>query len=381
MSNENTEYRTPGQFLELLLSQRGWTKRTLATVLLMDESSISKTVADKQPISADLALKLEGVFNVPAEKFLEVQRNYDLAIARLAARPDPGRKTRAHLFGDLPIAEMMKRSWIYVENPRDIRQVEDALVKFFRANSPEEIEILPHAAKKTQVGPDVTPAQLAWLYRVKSIAEETLVASFSRAAVLSAITKLSNMRRTPEELRKVPRILNEAGIRFVIVESLTAAKIDGVCFWLNDIAPVIGISMRHDRVDNFWFVLRHELEHVLQGHGKSVVALDSELEGERAGTGPNIPEEERVANEAAADFCVPNQMMAAFISRKAPFFSERDLLGFSKTINVHPGLVAGQLQHKTKRYDRFRNHLVKVRNIIAPSAIVDGWGDVAPVDL
>ena len=43
-------------------------------------------------------------------------------------------------------------------------------------------------------------------------------------------------------------------------------------------------------------------------------------------------------------------------------------------------MLAGQLQRKTDRYDRFRNHLTKVRTIILPNAIKDGWGDVAPVE-
>jgi HTH-type transcriptional regulator/antitoxin HigA len=46
-------------------------------------------------------------------------------------------------------------------------------------------------------------------------------------------------------------------------------------------------------------------------------------------------------------------------------------------ISVHPGLIAGQLRRRTNRYDRFVNHLAKVRSIIAPNAITDGWGDVA----
>jgi HTH-type transcriptional regulator/antitoxin HigA len=46
---------------------------------------------------------------------------------------------------------------------------------------------------------------------------------------------------------------------------------------------------------------------------------------------------------------------------------------------VHPGLIAGQLRRRLNRYDRFGNHLVKVRSIIAPNAITDGWGNVAPL--
>ena len=72
--------------------------------------------------------------------------------------------------------------------------------------------------------------------------------------------------------------------------------------------------------------------------------------------------------------------MEKFVTVKDPFYAERDILGFARTLNIHPGLVAGQLQHKTGRYDRFRDHLVKIRSIVAPGAMVDGWGDVAPVE-
>src|SRR5437879_9511971 len=128
-----------------------------------------------------------------------------------------------------------------------------------------------------------------------------LVARYSSSALRSALSKLSNLRSAPEEARKVPRILAECGVRYAIVESLASAKIDGVAFWLNDNSPVIGMTLRHDRIDNFWFVLRHEIEHILRLHGRTGTMLDAELEGERAGTGPNISEEERVANEAAAN--------------------------------------------------------------------------------
>ena len=160
------------------------------------------------------------------------------------------------------------------------------------------------------------PSQLAWLYRVKQIAGGMIVHPYSPRAVQRAMPDLSALLSAPEEARKVPRILAECGIRFAIVESLSSAKIDGVCFWLDETSPVIGMSLRYDRIDNFWFVLRHELEHVLRLHGRTSIYLDVELEGERAGTGADIIEEERQANEAAAAFCVPQERLNSFIARK-----------------------------------------------------------------
>jgi HTH-type transcriptional regulator/antitoxin HigA len=203
-----------------------------------------------------------------------------------------------------------------------------------------------------------------------------LVARYSPQALTGALGKLRQSMLAAEDVARVPRILMECGVRFVVVESLTSAKIDGVCFWLNERSPVIAISLRYDRIDNFWFVLRHEIEHVLQMHG---TMLDVELEGDRAGTGEGVAEEERVANSAAQEFCVPSKMMKDFVDRKAPFFAERDLIAFARILKVHPGIVAGQLQRKTGRYDRFRDHLAKVRANILPNAIKDGWGNVAPV--
>ena len=67
--------------------------------------------------------------------------------------------------------------------------------------------------------------------------------------------------------------------------------------------------------------------------------LDTELEGENAGTGTQIDEEERVANAAAAEFCVPKKMMDAFVARKAPIFSEKDVVTAFDMVNLSTFIV------------------------------------------
>lgn len=378
MNEKYTDCKTPGQLIEAALKEKNWTQRVLAIVLGVDETGLNKIIADKRAVSAEMALHLEEVLAVPAAQFLRLQAEYELAKARIVAKPDPKRSTRAHLYAGLPVSEMVKRGWLDATDVRDTERVEAELARFFGVGRIEDVEVLPHAAKKTAVNGPATPAQIAWLHRVRQIAAEMIVPKYTNLACRRAIERLQSLLSAAEEVRKVPRILAEAGIRFLLVEALPQAKIDGVCFWLNDDSPVIALSMRYDRIDNFWFVLRHELEHVIQGHGKEAAILD-DLEGERASTSASIPEEERIANQAASEFCVPRKSMDSFVARKSPFFAERDLLGMAATLKIHPGLIAGQLQHRTGRYDRFRTHLVKVRALVAPSAIVDGWGDIAPV--
>jgi HTH-type transcriptional regulator / antitoxin HigA len=376
------EYRTPGQLIEALLNERGWSQRSLAVILDKGETSINKLISGQSRVSAEMALALEEVFAVDAERFLELQHQYDLAKARIEARPDPGRANRAKIYGDLPVAKMIERGWIQAEGIRDTENVERELRRFFGVNRLEDAEIMPHAARKTQTSIEATPAQMAWLYRVKSIAEGMLVGSYSPKAVEIAIANIKPLLGHPEHMRRVPRILAEAGIRFVVVEGLPGGKIDGVCLWLNERSPVVGMTLRFDRIDNFIFVLRHELEHVKNRDGMNGGAmLDVDLGGDvHVELETTVAQQEVIANAAAAEFCIPSKMMDAFIKRKAPYFSERDLIGFARTMKVHPGIVAGQLQRRTEQYHKFRQHLVSVREYIIPTAETDGWGDIHPIE-
>jgi len=179
----------------------------------------------------------------------------------------------------------------------------------------------------------------------------------------------------PEEIRQVSRILAEAGVRLVIVEFLPGAKIDGATFWLND-TPVIALSIRFDRIDNFWFVLRHEIEHVLNRDG--LVTVDIELT-EQLQRKDILPPEEVKANTAAAEFLVPKSELDSFITRVRPLYSEQRILLFAKRIGVHPGVVVGQLQFRDEvPYTHFHKHLTKIREIVTQTAVTDGWGTVPP---
>lgn len=373
----NDSFKTPGQYVEWLLTERGWSKRVLAHVLGVAEPAVTRIVSDEKAMDGELALILSEVFEVPAEKFMDLQKSYELATARIKARPDPSRAARANIFGNLPVGDMIKRGWLRAKDIKD-PAVESELIRFFGANRVEDIEALPHAAKRTKVSVDATPFQIAWLYRVKQIAKEMLVAKFSPQSCEIAISKLKPLLASPEEARKAPKILAEAGIRFLIVESLPGAKIDGVCFWLNENSPVIALTMRFDRIDNFWFVLRHELEHVKRGHGKNHIMLDADMD--EGNSTASVDEEERTANEAASEFCVPQEKLKQFIARKLPFFRDHDILAFAKIAGVHPGLIAGQIRRKLNEYHRFGNYLAKVRSSVLPSAVVDGWGNSYPTE-
>ena len=90
--------------------------------------------------------------------------------------------------------------------------------------------------------------------------------------------------------------------------------------------------------------------------------------------------QEQRANTEAGDFLVPRPELESFIGRVRPLYSEQRILLFAKRIGVHPGLVVGQLQHRSEvPYTHFHKFLVKVREIITQTALTDGWGTVPAI--
>jgi HTH-type transcriptional regulator/antitoxin HigA len=375
MNSFDKDTPPPGLFIKEELEARGWAQRDLAYILGITEQAVTRLLTGKYGISPEMAKALGEAFDVSPELFINLQRAYDLAHAR---EPDPGVARRGRLQSVYPVREMISRGWLENAEPATL---EVQMKAFLRAANSNDVLQINHAAKKTNAGEPPTPAQLAWLYRVMQIAEAVVCKPYSERGLKEAIPRLKQLMAHPEAVRDIPRILAECGVRFVIVEGLASSKIDGVCFWLDADRPVIGMSLRHDRIDNFWFVLMHEIAHVLHRHGKDEPIIDVELEGDRATDSVTNLAHENVANRSAADYCITEHEMITFVARKSPFFSERDIVGFAIRMGVHPGIVVGQIHNRTKRYPLLRKYLVKVREYLLPGAMVDGWGQVAPVSL
>lgn len=368
---------SPGEYIRNELERRGWLQRDLAFMLHVPEQAINMVVAGKRALSADMARLLSVAFDKPPEFLLGLQKNHEISQELAHAKePDPSVIKMVQWQSRYPIRDMIKRGWLDADSTSTI--TEEQLADFFKVANVTDPPRLPHAAKKTgSYSDEISGAQFAWLARVAQIAERLIVPDYSEKTLRDKLPKLRSMMRTPEDVSGVPRILHECGIRFVLVEVLPGSKIDGVCFWLKEnTSPVVGLSLRFDRIDNFWFVLRHELEHVLRRHGVEKIRIDDNLD---VADEAELPPEEKQANAAASDFCVPTAKMDSWIARKAPFFSERELLGFATLQQVHPGIVAGQFRNRTKKYNLFTKYLVKVRNALLSSAVVDGWGAIYPI--
>ncbi len=91
------------------------------------------------------------------------------------------------------------------------------------------------------------------------------------------------------------------------------------------------------------------------------------------------PEAEISADAFACNFLVPKQEIESFIARVRPLYSRVRINQFANRIQVHPGIIVGQLQHRKEiKYSQGREMLVKVRESVIQSAVTDGWGHYPP---
>lgn len=359
----------PGDYIREELDERGWSQIEFAEILGVSTSTVSDLILGKRAVTPDNAKALEAALGAPAEYWLNLD-----AYFRLWSDPSPVPEhvsKRARIRERFPVRHMINRGWI--ESSSNVEVLETRVLEWFGVASLDDELQLPHAARKgaSLDGYDATsPKQLAWLFRVKHMAEAQQVPLYTPSKLKGALRDLRSLMIAPEEIRHVPRILAEAGVRFVVVEYLPSSKIDGVCFWLNENQPVIGMSLRLDRIDNFWFVLRHEIEHVLN--------RDASVDTDLSPNNDEVSDQEKRANAAAAAFGVTTKTMDDFVARKSPPFSRNRIENFAHRIGVHPGIVVGQLQRRLDRWDLHRPLLVKVRHHVVPSAFTDGYGHVAP---
>jgi HTH-type transcriptional regulator/antitoxin HigA len=276
---------------------------------------------------------------------------------------------------------MIKRGWIE-ETDHGLLDVQ--MLRFFGKNRIEDIpfigsgEIGAFAAKKSEYS-HTTPVQYAWLHRVMKLAGMIDAPTFDEEYLRQALPTIKAHLMDKDDLIHIPEILRKCGVRFVLVEALPGSKIDGVCVWIEG-QPAIGMSARLDRLDNFAFVLRHECEHILRGDGKDVTfAPVDEFDGDYES--PDLPEEEKIANREAQEFCVPRKQLESFLLRKGAFISEQDVLAFAARLEIHPAIVIGQIQHKRNKYGWLRKYQTSIKEYLFDWKYKDGWGHVAPTGL
>lgn len=355
-----------GEYLKDELDERGWTQTEFAEIIGRPVKLVNEIINGKSAITPTTATEIGAALGTGAMVWLNLETAYRLW------RTDPAPKRiseEAKLREEFPVREILKRGWVSTSESHETLRAN--VFRYWGIESEHERPRLAYAAKKSRHESGLTRIQEAWLLQVIHLAQGMAIPPYKESLLRSKLDEIHACMVEPEEIRRVPRLLAECGVRLVVVEPLPGSTIDGVTTWMDAKSPVIGLSLVRDRIDNFWFVLRHEIEHVLRKHGQSFPVVD-QFDAENQN--PNRSAEELAANQAAAEFCIPQTALDEWVARINPIYSDEKLLSFAALHQVHPGIVAGQLRNKLKRWNLFNKHLEKVRPIITRVAITDGYG-------
>jgi HTH-type transcriptional regulator / antitoxin HigA len=358
-----------GKYIKDELLTRDWTQADLAFVMGRKAADISSLMVGRRQLSPELAQELGVVLGYGAEYWLSIDNAYRLSQTDYV---DQAVVLRSELFS-FPIKEMQKRRWI--AETRDITELQQELERFLsdeELGKPQSDSYeLPFGTsfKRTIKESSLNKAEKAWLARARQLARECPVASFNENNIANLKVELRRLAAKTQAVHRVPVLLTSAGIRYVVVEPLPNVKIDGAAFWLDADSPVVAMSLRFDNIGSFWFALMHEVDHIEHKDAFSFDDLQSSPSDEA----------EKRASWNAANLLVPQHELEQFIKACAPRYSEARINNLATRLQIHPGIIVGQLQHRHEiSYAAHRKLLTKVRDLVTQFAFTDGWGQPIP---
>jgi HTH-type transcriptional regulator/antitoxin HigA len=358
----------PGEYIQDELDARGWTHDDLAEVIGRTKRHVSRLLSGETAIGSETAVALGQAFGTSAEMWINLQTSYELSKAAIA---DKVIAQRADLYSKAPVRELKKRNWIPADVD-DVSELNSAVLQFLQLPSWDAQPKLKLAARKSTTYASHSFSQLAWGCRALQLGACVAAAKYRDENIEGVFAELRKLIANPEDIRRIPALLASLGIRLVIVEHLPKTLIDGAAMWLDESSPVIALSLRIGRIDNFWFNLFHELVHIKYRHAPVVdIALNEATSDDDSGG-----EAELVANREAANYLIPSDKMESFIARHRPVFYQAKVIQFANIRGVHPGIVVGQLHHQgVIDYRQLTKLIVDIRPHIKGSALTDGWGD------
>ena len=312
------------------MEERGLRQKDIAD-LLGGKNRASEVLARKRPLTLPMIRALHEKLSISPELLIR----------------EPTTKYRASdeiSESDVPVDLLIERGWI-----KGSRSASELLKRFFApAGSPV---LLRHTLTFGANARTNRTHVWLWLSYVREIAEtRSYLAGKFRKENLSSdvfryIAKLSWMEKGP---RLAKDFLEERGIAVVIEPHLPATHLDGAAMIGRSGAPVIALTLREDRLDNFWFTLLHELAHVWKH-------LDDK--NHRAIVDENIEKSsdteaiEREANEIAGEALIPHA-----IWRRSEAFSNpsaKSIQALAADLQIHPAIVAGRVRYERRNYALF----------------------------
>jgi HTH-type transcriptional regulator/antitoxin HigA len=197
----------------------------------------------------------------------------------------------------------------------------------------------------------------AWQARVLTLADEQDLSPYSPGSLteedVKYLVSLSAFDKGPLLARE---FLEKHGIPVIILKHLEHTYLDGACFKSPSGRPVIGMTLRHDRMDNFWFTLIHELGHIFLHLDKDNFAFFDETETDHDRSEIRDPKEKE-ANNFASRMLIRESEWKSWRRRNDDRVSKEEIYLFANRLDISPAIVAGRLRWETGDYVKYSSML------------------------
>jgi len=332
--------------IEFRLEQAGLTQRDLVP-FIGSRAKVSEVLSGKRRITMPIARALHEHFGIPAEVLLQ----------------EPGASLADPLAGiewdRFPVKAMAELGWIpKVKNIES--RAEELIGDLIRRAGGRAVACAALYRKNdyARANAKTDPYALkAWCWKVLADANEAPppVSYKSGTITLDFLAQLARLSWSDEGPRLAKEFLAKHGIALVAVRHLSRTYLDGAALKLADGTPVVGLTLRYDRIDSFWFCLLHELAHLgrhMDSDSDAVFVDDLTL---RETEGSRRNPKEAQADQWAEEALVPNAIWQTSEARRNP--TPMAVVSLSRALQVHPAIVAGKIRHEQKNY-RLLSHFV-----------------------
>lgn len=335
----------PVDAIEFRMAEQRLRQKDLAP-FLGGKNRVSEILNRRRPLTLDMIRALHAGLQIPLASLVSPSKPTGTPTHTPSSADD-------HFeWSAFPVAEMQKRGWfdgLPIGDEADAEQ----LVQAFLAQIGGDTARMPALFRRTLRGLGAhgkSPySLLAWtsrlLIRAKKL--DRNLPKFSHAdlnpTTLRELAQLSASENGPLHAQ---RRLQELGIVLLIEPALPSTLVDGAALLSPTGRPIVGMSLRFDRIDSFWFTLFHELAHVQYHLSPSEDAFVDRTDEE----GRYDPLESE-ADLIARDGLIPRGHWRSSSVSSNP--SASGIQALANKLNIHPAIVAGRVQFESKRYDRF----------------------------
>ena len=332
---------SPVAAIEFQMDQMGMTQRDLIP-FIGSRAKVSEVLAGKRPITMAMARALHQHLRIPADILLKEPD---------ATLPEPLAGVEWSRF---PLKAMVKMGWI--DGVADLKgHAEELVSSLINRAGGRAFAAQPMYRKNDQRRINAKTddyALQAWCWQVIATSQERdLGAPYQPGVVtpdfLRTVAQLSMSENGPRQARGY---LAEHGIGFEFVPHLPRTHLDGAALRLPDGRPVVGLTLRYDRIDNFWFTLLHELAHVglhLDGGAEDEGFVDDHsLRDVGAAGGGDTKEND--ADRMAQEALIPGEVWEASPVRENP--SPNGVINLAPSLGIHPAIIAGRVRHELGNY-------------------------------